>query len=77
MLMKTCTSDEQKRCRIAGGEESFVLGFLFLEPVLSFCRRVSRQKQNIQFFNHLICGFISKTALRYFNIALLINFIIK
>jgi len=64
MLVKTRARHEQGPCRVAGGEESFVLDFFFLEPVLSFCRRVSRQKKNTQFCNHLICGFISKTALR-------------
>jgi len=56
--MKTRVMNEQTRCSVAGGEESFVLDFLFLEPVLSFCRRVARQKKNTQFLNHLICGFI-------------------
>jgi len=32
---------------------------------LSNHRRVSRQKKNIQFLNHLICEFISKTSLWY------------
>ena len=54
--MKTRVRNEQTRCSVAGGEESFVLDFLFLEPVLSFCRRVARQKKNTQFLNHLICG---------------------
>jgi len=61
--MKTRVRNEQTQCRVAGGEESFVLDFLFLEPVLSFCRRVSRQKKNTEFLNHLICGFILKTLL--------------
>jgi len=56
MFMKTRLRNEQKRCGVAGVEESFVLDFLFLEPALSFCRRVSRQKKNTQFLNHLICG---------------------
>ena len=30
MLMKMRLGNEQKRCRVAGGEESFVLDFLFL-----------------------------------------------
>ena len=63
ILMKTRMRNEQKRYRVAGGEESFVVDFLFLEPVLSFCRRVSREKKNTQFLNHLIYGFISKTSL--------------
>ncbi len=33
--MKTPVINEQKRCRVAGGKESFVLYFLFLEPALS------------------------------------------
>ena len=61
--MKTPVRNEQTRCRVAGREKSFVLDFLFLEPVLSFCRRVSRQKKNTQLFNHLICGFNAKTSL--------------
>ncbi len=65
MIMKTRVRKVQTRCRVAGGEESFVLDFLFLEPVLSFCRRVSRQKKNTQFLNHLICGFILKTSLKH------------
>ena len=35
ILKKTPVRNEQTRCRVAGGEESFVLDFLFLEPVLS------------------------------------------
>ncbi len=30
MLMKTRVGIEQTRCRVAGGEESFVIDFLFL-----------------------------------------------
>ena len=33
--MKTHVRNEQTPCRLAGGEESFVLDFLFLEPVLN------------------------------------------
>ena len=33
--MKTRVRNEQTRCRVAGGEKSFVLYFLFLEPVLN------------------------------------------
>ncbi len=36
--MKTPVRNEQKRCRVADGEESFVVDFLFLEPVVSVCR---------------------------------------
>ena len=34
-FMKSRVRNEQKRCRVAGGKESFVLYFLFLEPALS------------------------------------------
>ena len=53
--MKTRVSNEQKRCRVAGGEKSFVIHF--------FVYFVSRQKKNTQLLNHLICRFISKTSL--------------
>ena len=46
--MKTRVENEQTRCSVAGGEESFVLDF--------FVSFVSRQKKNTQLVNHLICG---------------------
>ena len=53
--MKTRVRKVQKGCRVAGGEESFVLDFLFL---------LYQDKRKIDsFLNHLICGFISKTSL--------------
>jgi len=73
MLMKTRVRNEQKRCSVASVEGSFVLDFLFLEPVLSFCRRVSRKVRKKEFFNHLICGFIWKTSLLFYSL-LVFNF---
>jgi len=48
--MKTPVRNEQKRCRLAGVEESFVLDF--------FVSFISRQKKNTQLLDRLICGFI-------------------
>ena len=47
--MKKRVRKVQKRYRVAGGKESFVLGFLFLKPALSLSKGIKTKEKNTVF----------------------------